>query len=384
MKLGVIGYGNRIQSMVNEVMRVAPETQVVSVCDPDEERVSAQFEQMGSPAPRIFTSVEDMLSSSSLDGVMIGTRCSLHTPIALQVLPTNLPLFLEKPVATNDHDLALLEAAGRKRGDTVVVSFPLRLTPLVTLAKEIIDSGKIGQIEHAQMINNVPYGSVYYQNWYRDEEETGGLFLQKATHDFDYLNSILGYAPTQICAMTSKQIFKGEKPVGLTCPSCDENHICPESSVLKRLRGEVPEGEQCCFAVDTGNEDSGSAIVRYETGMHAVYSQNFFARNASAARGVKLLGFKGTLEFDFYTNVIKVYMHHTPRVETYEVSSGGVHSGGDAALAANFVDVIAGRASSLAPLEAGIVSATMCLRARESAATSSFQNIAIHANSLAI
>ena len=60
--------------------------------------------------------------------------------------------------------------------------------------------------------------------------------------------------------------------------------------------------------MDTGNEDSGSAIVRYQSGMHVNYSQNFFARRAAQARGATLLGYKGTLQFDFYTGELRVIM----------------------------------------------------------------------------
>ena len=56
-------------------------------------------------------------------------------------------------------------------------------------------------MEHVQAWNNVPYGWCYYQSWYRDENETQGLFLQKATHDFDYINYLVEKRPVMVCAM---------------------------------------------------------------------------------------------------------------------------------------------------------------------------------------
>ncbi|WP_419872254.1 Gfo/Idh/MocA family protein [Candidatus Pristimantibacillus sp. PTI5] len=194
---------------------------------------------------------------------------------------------------------------------------------MVKLAKEIIDSGRIGTVEHVQAVNNVPYGNVYYQNWYRDEQITGGLFLQKATHDFNYSNYLVGQNPVTVCAMKSKQIYKGHKKPGLQCADCDEKYTCPESSLNHDL------GKYCSFAEDTGNEDSGSALIRYDTGMHVSYSQNFFARRAAGKRGARLLGYKGTLEFDWYTSELKVLMHHEARVETHQLDAnaydGHVH-----------------------------------------------------------
>jgi len=132
----------------------------------------------------------------------------------------------------------------------------------------------------------------------------------------------------------------------------------------------------CAFAEDTGNEDSGSAVIQYETGMHACYSQNFFARKSAGKRGASLFGYKGTIEFDWYTEVLKVHMHHAPRVETYDLKSAGAsHGGGDTVLADNFVRMIRGEQESVAPLEAGLLSVLMCLKAKESAETRTFQAI---------
>ncbi|WP_282936556.1 Gfo/Idh/MocA family oxidoreductase [Paenibacillus sp. RC67] len=377
MKIGVIGYGLRIRGVINnELKKLDPDVQISGLVDINPAK-HVQVQQDGSEHVRIFETPEAMLEEIDLDGIMIGTRCSLHTPMALKVLSSGLPLFLEKPVATNMKDVQRLkngyEASANRK---VVVSFPLRVTSIVQLAKEIIDSGKIGSVEHVQAINNVPYGNVYFQSWYRDEEETGGLFLQKATHDFDYINYVLGTKPESVATMASKQIFKGTKPSGLKCIECEENRTCPESTAF-RTDSLKEEWAHCCFAKDTGNEDSSSALIRYESGLHVSYSQNFFARNKAAARGARFLGYKGTLEFDFYTGVVKVYMHHSPRVETYEFTGDKGHFGGDSELARCFLGLMDGSMErSVSPLEDGLISALLCLKAQQSSITGTFQEIA--------
>ncbi|MDE0229132.1 MAG: ABC transporter permease [Spirochaetaceae bacterium] len=47
-------------------------------------------------------------------------------------------------------------------------------------------------------VNYVPYGTVYWEQRYRDYDITGGLFLQKATHDLDYLMYLLGQPITRV------------------------------------------------------------------------------------------------------------------------------------------------------------------------------------------
>jgi hypothetical protein len=82
------------------------------------------------------------------------------------------------------------------------------------------------------------------------------------------------------------------------------------------------------------------------------------------------------LEFDWYTNEVKVIMHHSPRVEIHKIdTSGAAHGGGDTVLVDNFVRVIRGEQDSVSPLSAGIMSALMCLKAKESAATHNFLDL---------
>ncbi|MBP1990164.1 Gfo/Idh/MocA family protein [Paenibacillus eucommiae] len=380
MRIGVIGFGLRIEMIVDQLLQFDLGVELAAITDINIHKVSEQLAEKGrnTAAITMYSDADEMLDKEQLDGVLIGTRCSLHTRMAKKVLKRNLPLFLEKPVATTMEDLLSLKEAAAASESEVVVSFPLRNTPLLKLVKGIVDSGKLGTVEHVQAINNVPYGGVYFHNWYRDERETGGLFLQKATHDFDYINYLLGLKPVTICAMKSKQIFKGDKPEGLYCKDCDEFKSCPESPfVQKFFQAELSHGDMCSFAKDTGNEDSGSALIQYESGMHVSYSHNFFARKAAAVRGSRLLGYKGTVEFDWNTDIAKVYMHHTSRIETYQVDSSQMsHGGGDAALASNFLKVMQGKEKSGTSLDAGLLSALMCLKAKESAETHTFKEIA--------
>ena len=313
-----------------------------------------------------------MLQKETLDGVFVGTRCSLHTDFARLVASYGIPLFLEKPVATNRADADRLKEI-LYHSDKTVVSFPLRVTDIVLKVREIIESGRIGTLSQVQAYNNVPYGRVYYHDWYRDESETGGLFLQKSTHDFDYINSLLGsLAPTAICAMESKMIFKGDKPAGMVCELCLEKDTCPEGPDNLRKLDVDPTGNRCCFAVDTGNQDSGSAIVRYENGLHVVYTQNFVARAGAAKRGARLIGYLGTVEFDFPSAIITIYDHVTAKTETIDMSEDkGIHFGGDRRLAESFIAVMQGEKSP-STLAEGILSVEMCLAAKESTAENRF------------
>ncbi len=379
MKIGIIGCSERITNIIDLILKFEMGARITAITDINTDKLKKTFIEKNIDIKNItfYADEDEMLDKEKLEGVLIGTHCSLHTKMAVKILSRNIPLFLEKPVATNMEDLKLLKDISEKAKSEVVVSFPLRVTPMIKLAKEIVQSGILGTIEHVQAVNNVPFGGIYFHSSYRDENKMGGQFLQMATHDFDYINYLLELKPTMICAMKSKQIFKGNKQEGLLCKACSENEICPEGPfVMKHFKYDDANGDMCCFAKDTGNEDSGSGLIQYETGMHVSYSQNFFARKAAASRGARLLGYNGTLDFDWFKDELKVFMHNTPRVETYNIDSAKMpNGGGDVALAYNFIKVMQGKERSVAPIEAGLLSVQMCLKAKQSSQTNTFQAI---------
>lgn len=373
MRLGVIGYGKRMRHIVEMVRRTDDSCRVAAIADPRHAQIRDELGREAG-AIRLYEQAEDMLDSALLDGILIGTRCHTHADFAIRSLPKGIPLFLEKPVATTMADLLRLkqayETVGHKR---IVVSFPLRVTPIVQKVKEIVDSGAIGAVEHVQALTNVTYGGNYFHNWMRDDSLTGGLFLQKATHDLDYINYVLGFKPVRLCAMGSKQVFKGVKPAGLTCVECDEREECPESQAALGPDAHV---RWCCFAEDTGNEDSGSILIKYETGMHVSYSQNFLVRREAGSRGARFIGYKGTVEFDFYTKQVTVHPHHAPGSKTYTIVPETGHHGGDQQLVNNFIDLVKGKTeTSVSGLEDGLLSALMCLKAKASAETETFEDV---------
>jgi len=380
LRLGVIGYGGRIRGIISGLRAFGVDFTIAAIADPRGAQLKQDLEELKDTA--VYEDADAMLDSEALDGALVGTRCSLHTPMAVKVAARKLPLFLEKPVATSLEQVRALREAFTGYEPEVVVSFPLRLTSLALTTKEIIDSGRLGAIEHVQAWNNVPYGWCYYGSWYRDYNETGGLFLQKATHDFDYISFLLGSQPKWVCAMNSRRIYGGDKPEDLCCDECAEQETCIESPFnLFYRRGQTPKlqpsGLRCMFAESIRNEDSGNAIVQFESGVQASYSQNFFARNKAGARGARLFGYHGTVEFDWYTGEIRVFEHHSPRVDTIRFEGGGSHFGGDTELCHDFLQIVQRTGHSRSPIEAGIISALTCLRARESAATRTFQEVTL-------
>ncbi|MEG2020338.1 MAG: Gfo/Idh/MocA family oxidoreductase [Oscillospiraceae bacterium] len=367
-KIGFIGYGLRSETMMKAFATLDADIEVSAIADPRSDEVK---EKVASDKyfknTAYYKDADEMLSSAKFDGIFIGTRCSLHTPLACKVLKLNIPLFLEKPVCINEEQLSALALAGKGKENQVVVSFPLRLSTIVLEMKRIVESGVLGNITMVQAINNVPYGSVYYHSWYRDENETGGLFLQKTTHDIDYIQFLLGERVTSAAAKTAKLYYKGDKPAGLKCENCHEYRTCVESSfTVKNILKEDVTGEYCCFAKDTGNEDVASVIFTTQSGIIVSYNQNFIAKKSAARRGARLIGTEGSAEFDFYTGEIREDRYLTPDTITHKFifPAGAAHFGGDEKLALDFMSVLNG-APAKSNLYDGLAAAAACLAAKQ-------------------
>ena len=367
--VAVIGFGTRMKTFVGALLATG-RVRICAIADPDGTGARERAAACGVTDARIYPDAREMLETETPDGVLVGTRCSLHTEMAELVASYGLPLFLEKPVAITDGELARLEKLLPTMEEKTVVSFPLRASYMYRRVEEILRSGVLGKLSQIQAVNNVPYGRGYFHKWYRHFSETGGQLLQKSTHDLDYINHLLaGDRPLRVMASRSRTVFGGDEPAEKKCADCDKRAECRESPEnLQDFYATVPAGEYCCFARDVDIEDCDSCIVEYESGIHAVYTQNFVVRRDAGKRGARIVGFLGTLEFDWVSGIITVYHHFENKVETVDVNAEqtGSHFGGDEVLAESFVGVMEGKAS-VAPLSSGVESARLCLAARRSA-----------------
>ena len=98
-RIGFIGYGLRSETMMKSFRSLEADITVAAVADPRHAEIAPGL--AGDPYfayTRWYADADELLAGEALDGVFIGTRCSLHTPYACRVLDMGLPLFLEKPV----------------------------------------------------------------------------------------------------------------------------------------------------------------------------------------------------------------------------------------------------------------------------------------------
>lgn len=385
IRIGVIGMGARAIGMTRLLLQVDLDVRLAAVADPAVEDVRSRLPAAGidGGTTAFFPDVDALLARAAgdLDGLLVGTRCHLHTPIAVRCAAAGLPIFLEKPVAISAEQVAALAAAFAGRDGKVVVSFPLRTSPLFDEALRVVASGRLGVVNQVQAWNYVPYGGIYFGQWYRDFDVTGGLWLQKATHDLDAVRALVGADPVRVAAVGSRRIYGGAMPAELTCDVCDRANSCPEGPPAIAARGDdggMGRGNHACaFSTSIRHHDAGSAVIMHANGVIAGYAQNLVSRRTAAARGARVTGYLGTLEFNWYGEQLTVIDHHGREVESRKVTVTTGHHGGDHVLARNFIDVIRGVAAPRCTLRDGLVSAAVCAAAQRSEERGTFEPVAL-------
>ena len=357
MKFAVIGLGRRTKHVLELFRATDPEIKVTALIDSNPEAARERLPEAERESAVFYDSVDELMTRGRPDALFIGTRCDSHTPYAVEAAKYDVPLFLEKPVSISMEQALALEQAFERSRCKVMVSFPLRHSSLAIRAKELLGNNAVGRVDHILAQNYVTYGNVYFDTWHRDFSVTQGLFLQKATHDLDYMMYLVGAPVVRVAAMaTWGRIYRDTKTkVG---------NPDPNAIYLPEI-GTPEEGM---------NEDSSSALLEFANGARGVYTQVFHSPGLHR-RGATISGYRGALTFDWYEKQITVNNHLTPFIDEYKAGGADGHFGGDQRLVNSFIAMVRNGAESPAPIAAGLESVYACLAAKESSETGRFVQV---------
>ncbi len=155
IRIGLIGTGGRCMYLAS-LLKALPGTELVAACDVYEPRRMAAVEKMGAPC----TAVSDyraVLDNREVDAVVVGAPDHWHTPMTLDAVAAGKDVYCEKPVTHTVAEGAKLIAGVEKSGRVVATGTQQRSWDHFILAKELLDSGRLGEITLAQC--------YWYQNY---------------------------------------------------------------------------------------------------------------------------------------------------------------------------------------------------------------------------
>ena len=167
LNIGLVGYGFMGRTHSNGYKRVndffgdlAYRPVLKAICGRNSERTEAFASQWG------YESTESdwkaLIARDDIDAIDICTPNDSHAAIAIAAAEAGKMVLCEKPLArTTEESLPMVEAV-EKAGVANTVWYNYRRIPAVTLAKQIIDSGKLGKVFH--------YRANFLQDWTISEE----------------------------------------------------------------------------------------------------------------------------------------------------------------------------------------------------------------------
>jgi predicted dehydrogenase len=163
VRFASIGTGIRGCEHLEASLRVAG-IQCVAVCDLYDSRHTAARESVNNPSVPVTRDYRSILDRKDVDSVLIATMDHNHRQIFLDACAAGKDVYCEKPMShTVEDGLAMVEAA-QKNGRMVAIGSQRVSSVLYAKAKEIYDSGKLGEVFsiNAYWDRNTPSGAWVY------------------------------------------------------------------------------------------------------------------------------------------------------------------------------------------------------------------------------
>lgn len=149
------------------------------------------------PSVKGYSDVNDAIEAR-YDGYTIATPAETHYDIAKKIISMGLNVMIEKPMTLLPEQSKELADLAEKTGSRVMVGHVLLFHPAFKKIKELIDSGKIGQLYYMYS-NRLNLGTV------RTEES---VFPSFAPHDISILDYISGSSAINVNAYGAKFLQK--------------------------------------------------------------------------------------------------------------------------------------------------------------------------------
>lgn len=400
IKCLIVGCGHRSRLYAENAMNISKDFEIVGIVDPDEHILNLYADKYRVPKNMRFKNIDEVLKLGKIaDCVINGTMDKLHISTSIPFLEQGYDMLLEKPITNNAQDLMRLKKVADEHHNKVMICHVLRYSPFYRKAKEIINSGKIGEIVHIQTNERVGVAHnciSFIRGKWNNEEECGSSFmLAKCCHDIDIICWLNNAAkPVRVSSFGGRNFIipeKAPKESGTRClVDCPLADSCQYSAKLMLLENDYltsypwqctgkeyfeltreekeeslktnnPHGV-CAWKTNADIVDHQTVILQFENGSTA--SHGLYPSAQRAGRDLYILGTKGELEgwvgsgklhlrtFDEENRAnIDIGKEEIFDFNNNDQSETGGHFGGDALLAKDFMDFIQDNGTSISRTE---------------------------------
>lgn len=185
LNIGIIGAGRIGKVHMKSITYNVPNARVLGITDVYKEALPALAEEYG--IPKIYDSYKDMLADSEIDAVLVCSSTDTHADISIEAAKAGKHVFCEKPVDLTPEKVQAVIDTVKEAGVKLQVGFNRRFDHNFSHIRELINEGKIGNLELVKITSRDPeppsaeYAAV-----------SGGIFLDMTIHDFDMACFIAG------------------------------------------------------------------------------------------------------------------------------------------------------------------------------------------------
>ncbi len=255
INIGVIGMGWMGQAHSRSYLRVplnfsdaGIKPRLIICSDNVEARAKSSQELLG--FERSTTDWREVIADPDVEAVNICTPNDLHVEIATAAAAAGKHIFCEKPVGRSPAETARVEKAAREAGVMTGVGYNYRWAPMVQHARDLIRSGKLGEMQ----IWRSRFFSMYGANplglltWRFDSEIAGtGVLGDLLSHVVDMTHMMVGPVKRVI---GQKHTYITERPLPIPGKGTHYSAGHPDD----------PKGP-------VNNEDYVGALVEFGNGM---------------------------------------------------------------------------------------------------------------------
>ncbi|MSV31815.1 MAG: Gfo/Idh/MocA family oxidoreductase [Bryobacterales bacterium] len=279
LRVGLIGYGfmGRTHSnafrKVNNFFDVPFQPVLQTICARNGERARAFADKWGYASAE--TDWRKVVESPDIDLIDIASPNDTHAEIAIAAAKAGKMVMCEKPLGRNGAESEAIVDAVEKAGVANMVWYNYRRVPAVTLAKQLIDEGRLGRIFH--------YRAKFLQDWTISSDlPQGGEGLWRL--DVKVAGSGVTGDLLAHCIDTAMWLNGG----------IDEVSAVTETFIKERkhtLTGEV---------TPVGIDDASLFLARFNNGSLATFEATRYARGHKALYTLEINGENASIMWDLH------------------------------------------------------------------------------------
>lgn len=203
LRFGIVGAGG-IGRDYGTAIASSGEAEVVAVADSRFDAARELAERLGCEA---FGSYAELGEKAAVEAVLVCTPPNSHPDISLHFIDLRVHVLCEKPFSIEARDAARVLKRAREQGVKITMASKFRYVEDVIRAKQIVDSGILGEII---LLENAFASRVdMSKRWNSDSAVSGGgVLIDNGTHSLDLMRYFLG-------PLAEVQVVEGKRSQGL-------------------------------------------------------------------------------------------------------------------------------------------------------------------------